>query len=96
MSSSIQFSRTKHQDHLFFDASEHGLNIGMTGGWSVGLRLECVREYMRVDLSENYSGSNSAGFYRDGDKVVLTHGDAKLLLSYTEAIDVLNFMNTNF
>ncbi|MFA0105173.1 hypothetical protein AB4441_09150 [Vibrio splendidus] len=75
----IKFPRTQHEDHLFIDLLEEGLLIGITGGWSVGMVPQDA-----IGLIKN--GKSSKGeLVNDGGRVLLIHGDARLILSANEA-----------
>ena len=33
----LKLTRIEHENHLFFNVTQEGLLIGITGGWSVGM-----------------------------------------------------------
>ncbi|HDZ9223292.1 TPA: hypothetical protein RUZ24_003479 [Vibrio cholerae] len=90
--SELKFSRTKHENHVFFNITSEGIFIGMTGGWTVGLTPEVASSYAKFDLSKDMQGHPNKGLCRMRDKVVLTHQSAKLMLNLEEAEEFISFV----
>ncbi len=74
----LKLTRTEHENHLFFNVTQEVLLIGITGGWSVGM-------IPKDAISLVNSGKISKGSLTTvGRKVVLAHGDARLMLTTQE------------
>ncbi len=83
----IEISRISNE--IIIVARELGLSI--IGYWEVAIDKKII-----IDYINSYNSSPTQGFMELEEKVILSHGDAKIMFSKNEAEKIINLIKETY